>query len=327
MADTKVFSINPDNGANNPASLLPYMLMGNNGGFGGFGGGFGGGILGFLIGLLFGNGDFGGLFGGNRNGNAAGTAYLGNMISNDNGRDLLMQAINNNGEMSRQAISQLATTLNQDFNQVNSAVQAIQTALSTVAANQGINSLQVINAIQSGNASLASQFSQCCCENRLAMCQQTNAMNEGFAGVQQSIASKSAADQLQNCQLRYDLTDTMNRNYLALDNKLDAMESQRKDREITALTAEVATLKSQNFTAGLVQQALAPVVGQLNAIGSEVAAIKRCQPATITLPHNSMTAVPTIWANAAADNFLERVNAALTATIAPTTTTPATTAA
>jgi len=309
MADTKVFSINPDNGGND----------------GLFGGGWGGGVLGFLLGLMFGNGGYGG-FGGFGNRGIGETAYLGNMISNDNGRDMLMQAINNNGEMSRQAVSQLATILNQDFNQVNSAVQTIQTALGTVAANQGINALQVINAIQSGNSALASQFAQCCCENRLAMCQQTNAINQGFSGVQQSIASKSAADQLATCQQTYALTDTINRNYLALDNKIDAMESQRKDREITALTAEVATLKSQNFAAGLVQQALAPVVGQLNAIGSEVAAIKRGQPATRVLPDNSYTAVPTILANAAADNFLYRVNAALTSAVAPTTTTPATTA-
>lgn len=301
MADTKVFSF-PENGGND----------------GLFGGGWGGGVLGFLLGLMFGNGGFGfGGFGGNRG--IGETAYLGNMISNDNGRDLLMQAITNNGEMSRQAVSQLATTLNQDFNQVNSAVQAIQTSLSTVAANQGMNALQVINAIQSGNASLASQLCKCCCDNQLALTQ-------GFAGVQQSIASKAAADQLSTCQQTYALTETMNRNYQALDNKIDMLESQRKDREIVKLTADVAKLENEKFTAGVVQQALSPVLGQLNAIGAEVAAIKRCQPPTITLPNNSMTAVPTIWANAAADNFLDRVNAALTAAVAPTTTTPATTA-
>jgi hypothetical protein len=310
MADTKVFSFPENNGSND----------------GLFGGGWGGGVLGFLLGLMFGNGGFGGFGGWGGNRGVGETAYLGNMISNDNGRDLLMQAITNNGEMSRQAVSQLATTLNQDFNQVNSAVQAIQTSLSTVAANQGLNTLQVINAIQSGNSALASQLSQCCCETRLATCQQTNAINQGFAGVQQSIASKSAADQLATCQQTYALTDAMNRNYLALDNKIDAMESQRKDREITKLTADVAKLESERYIAGVVQSAIAPIVGQLNAIGSEVAAIKRCQPATITLPNNSMTAVPTIWANAAADNFLDRVNAALTAAVAPTTTTPATTA-
>ena len=128
MADTKVFSFPENNGGND----------------GLFGGGWGGGVLGFLLGLMFGNGGFGGFggFGGNRG--IGETAYLGNMISNDNGRDLLMQAITNNGEMSRQAVSQLATTLNQDF-----------------------------------------------------------------PGVQQSIAAKSAADQLATCQQTYNLPDTL----------------------------------------------------------------------------------------------------------------------
>ena len=42
-------------------------------------------------------------------------------------------------------------------------------------------------------------------------------------------------------------------------------------------------------------------------LNNEVAAIKRCQPPTITLPNNSMTAVPSIWANAVADNLVDRI--------------------
>lgn len=298
MADTKVFSF-PD--ANNG---------GGNGGFLG-GNGWGGGILGFLLGLMFGNGGFGG-FGGFGGGNH-GTAYLGNMISNDNGRDLLMQAINNSGERSTSAVQQLSTMIGQDFNLVNSAVNTIAQSINTIANNQGINSLQVINAIQSGNSSLASQLCQCCCNMQ-------NAVQSGFAGVQQSIAAKSAADQLSTCQQTYALTDTMNRNYLSLDNKIDALESSRKDRELAAANARIATLESQQFTTGVVQQAVAPVIGQLNALGSQVEAIKRCQPATITLPDNSRTAVPTIWANGVADLVVDRIAAALAPATTPTTT-------
>lgn len=310
--------------------LAASALGGNNGGLLG-GSGLGGGIIGFLIGMLFPrllNGlGFGGGMGGNGlvgAGNGAGTAYLGNMISNDNGRDLLMQAINNSGERSTAAIAQLASSLGQDFNLVNGAIQTISTSINQIANAQGINALQVINAIQAGNANLASQFAQCCCENRLGMCQQTNAINQGFAGVQQSIAAKSAADQLMNCQTKYDLTDTMNRNYLALDNKIDAMESSRKDREITALTAQVAKLESEKYTAAVAQQSVAPVIGQLNALSQEVAAIKRCQPPVKTVVDNSQTIVPTIWANGVADLIVNRIADIL----APATgggTTPATT--
>lgn len=255
MSDSKVFML-PENGYNNGSLGL---------------GGWGGGILGFILGILLGNN---GWFGGNGfgGGNAGGTAYLGNMISNDNGRDLLMQAITTNGEMSRLAISQLATTLNQDFNQVNSAIQTISTSLCNIANQQGLSTLQVVNAIQAGNTALANQLCQCCCDMR------------------QQMAQNAAADQLAICQQ----TNT-------LLNKIDQVEDSRKDREITALTAKVAQLESQNFTTGALQQAVAPILGQLANLSNDVDSIKRCQPATITLPNNIYTAVPTLVANAGAD--------------------------
>ena len=282
---------------------IPFSIpIGGNGG-GLFGNG--GNTIGELIGLaivasIFGWNNGGG-FGGFGGGNVGGAGFISNQLSNDSGRELIMNAITSNGEAQRTAIQTLASTIGQDFNLVNGAVMNIQNALNQVANAQGMNTLQVINAIQSGNATLASQFSQCCCENRLSMCQLGNSINQGFAGVQQSLAAKSAADQLSVCQQTYSLTDTMNRNYIALDNKLDAMESQRKDREINALTAQVQKLESEKYSASLVQQAVSPVLGQLAAIQGEVEAIKRCQPPTVTLPNNQYTAVPTLWANVGAD--------------------------
>ena len=128
------------------------------------------------------------------------------------------------------------------------------------------------------------------------------------------------------CEQTHALTTTMNNNYIALDNKLDAMESSRKDREIASLTAKVAQLESQNFTTGVVQQAVAPVLGQIAALQNDVAAIKRCQPATITLPNNSMTAVPTIWANGVADYVVDKIASSLNGGTTTTPTTPATNA-
>jgi hypothetical protein len=269
MADTKVFSF-PENG--------------NNGG-GLFGGnsGWGGGILGFLLGLMFGNGGWGG-FGNWGGGNNGGAGFLSNQINNDNGRDLLMQAITSQGEQSRQAISTLSTMLGQDFNLVNSSIQTISSALNQVANNQGLNAMQIVNSIQSGNASLASQLCQCCCNMQ-------STVNNGFGDVQRAIADKAAADQLADCQTKYDLTTTMNNNYLALDNKIDALESSRKDREITALTAKVSELESQRFSSGLVQQAVAPVVGQLNALAKEVDDIKCQMPNTVPVQYPNIVGI------------------------------------
>lgn len=308
MSDTKVISLPENGGSGSVPAWLPFLS--GNGGWGGNLGGFGGGILGFFLGLLFGNNGFGGgLFGGNRNG-AAGAAYLGNMISNDNGRELLMQAVTASGERSTDAIRQLATTLNQDFNQVNSAVQAISTQLCTIASNQGMSTLQVINAIQSGNASLGAQLCQ------------------GLAGVQATLERISADDKLAICQQTNTLQNGANANTLSILGKLDAIEDARKDREINALNAKVSRLESEKFSTGLVQNAVAPVLGQLANLANEVEAIKRCQPATITLPNNTYTAVPTIVANAGADfiasYWANRLSAATGGTGTTTPTTPTT---
>jgi hypothetical protein len=262
--------------------------MGNNG-FGFGNGGFN--SIADLFGLAiiasmfgWGNGGFGGGFG-NNNG---GAAFLSNQLANDSGRDLIMQAVTNQGEASRTAIQTLSTMLGQDFNLVNGAVNNVQSALSNLALQQAVSVPQIINSIQSGDASIISAFQKCCCDQQLATCQQTNTLQNAINGVGNKVDAKAAADQLAMCQQTYALTDNMNRNFLAIDNKLDSMESNRKDREITALTAEVATLKSQNFTTGVVQQAVAPVIGQLNGLAREVDDIKCKLPETVSVQYPNL---------------------------------------
>lgn len=211
----------PDGNSNNVGGV-PFSipigggngLFGNGNGFNSIADLFGLAIIASMFG--WGNNGWGNGFGGNQ----GGAAFLSNQLSNDSGRELIMQAVTNQGDASRTAIATLSTMLGQDFNLVNAAVQNVQNSLNQIANAQGMNALQVINAIQAGNASLASQFQKCCCDNQLAICQQTNALQNGINGVQQSIASKSAADQLAMCQQTYNLTDTMNRNYLSLDNSM-----------------------------------------------------------------------------------------------------------
>ena len=238
----------------------------------------------------WGNGGWGGGFG-NFGGGAGQLGFLSNQLNNDSGRELIMNAVTSQGEATRTAVQSLATMLGQDFNLVNAGVQNVQNALSTLAAQQGMSTLQIVNAIQAGDASLASAFQKCCCENQLATCQQTNTLQNAINGVNQSVLSKAAADQLAMCQQTYALTDTMNRNYLALDNKIDALESNRKDREITALTAKVSQLESQNFTTGVVQQAVSPILGQLANLTNEVDDIKCKMPQTVSVQYPNLQVV------------------------------------
>lgn len=285
MADTKVFSF-PDNN-------------GNNGGFLG-GNGWGGGILGFLLGLMFGNGGFGG-FGGWGGNNGASTAYLGNMISNDNGRDLLMQAITSQGEQSRQAVQTLSTMLGQDFNLVNSSIQTITGALNNIANTQGTSALQIINAIQAGNASLASQLCQCCCENRAAIADQTatlqSALNNGFNTLQAQAAQNAAADQMAVCQQTYALTENANRNNQTIIDKLASMETRALQDKLdaardknTQLAGEISQMTQNQYIAGVVGQSMAPVNAQLAALNKEVDDIKCKMPSTVPVQYPNIVA-------------------------------------
>ena len=288
----------PENG-NGGNATIPFSIPIGFGGYGNggmFGNGNGFNSIADLFGLAiiasmfgWGGNGFGGGFGGW--GGNGGAGFISNQLNNDSCRELLMNAITNQGEASRTAIQTLSTMLGQDFNLVNAGIQSAQNTLNQIANAQGMSTLQMINAVQAGDANLASTIQKCCCDNQLATCQQTNALQNSINGVGQQVASKAAADQLAMCQQTYALTDTMNRNYLALDNKIDALESSRKDREITNLTAQVAKLESQNFTAGIVQQAVAPLNAQLNNLANEVDDIKCKMPSTVNVQYPNLIAM------------------------------------
>lgn len=287
----------PDSNSGNMGNI-PFSIPLGFGGMGNNGFGFGNGMNGIydllgvaIIASLFGwnNGGFGGFGGGF--GGAGGAGFISNQLNNDSGRELIMNAITAQGEAARTAIQTMSTMVGQDFNLLNGGIQSAQNTLNQIANAQGMSTLQLINAVQAGDANLASTIQKCCCDNQLALCQQTNALQNSINNVNDNITATRAAQQLSDCQQTYALTDTMNRNYLAIDNKLDAMESSRKDREITALTAKVAQLESQNFTTGVVQQAVSPILGQLAGLNNEIEAIKNKMPSTVPVQYPNLQVV------------------------------------
>jgi hypothetical protein len=144
----------------NTSSIDPNLLlaMNNNGGFGG-----NNWIWILFLWLIWGGYGYGGNggFGGN------GAGFLSNQMNNDTGRELLMNAIQGN----RDSINSLANLLNTEVNTVQNGIFTLNNAITSVGTQVGMSGLQIQNAIQAGNASLASQICQCCCENRLAICQ------------------------------------------------------------------------------------------------------------------------------------------------------------
>lgn len=287
-------------GNNQGNNMLPYFLAGQNNGNGFFGGNGGSAFWGALLGSVipgffgaWGNGGFGGLGGGN-----GAAAALGAQATANNNTELILNAINGTDA----DVRLLATTLNSDVDSIRIGINTVQGAIAQVASQVGMSGLQVVNAIQAGNSDLASRLCSCCCdmkqlvtsqgyENQLATLAQTNALTGAITGVNENIAANRAAQQLSDCQQTYALTDTMNRNYQAIDNKIDALESGRKDREITALTAKVAQLESQNFTTGVIGSAIAPVNAALASLAREVDDIKCKQPNTVSVTYPNLAAV------------------------------------
>ena len=245
MSESKTFILPDGQGGGGMMPLLaslcqqrgidPNILlaMKNNNGFGGEGGWFMWVIFLFFL-MGWGGNGFGFGFG-NQNGN------LPNLINNDTGRELLMSAIQGNGN----AIGQLATTLNCNINQVNSALQALATQLQGVGNQVGMSGMQVINAIQSGNAQLASQLAQCCCDNKMAICQQTNTLQSTINGVGNAMERGFSDNAFRMNTLACDLKTSANDNTRAILGKLDQIEDSRKDREIASLTAQLTASQSR----------------------------------------------------------------------------------
>ena len=206
MDDSKVFMF-PE-GTNNGIDPNLWLALNNNGGFGGNGSW----IWILFMWMIWGNG----AWGNNGFGNNNGTGFLSNQINNNAGRDLLLQAINGRAD----AAQQLATITNTSVETVKNGIFALQSAINQTASQVGMSGLETINAIQAGNATLGRQLCECCCENRLAICQQTNALQSSIAAhdasVRLQLAQNEAADQLSVCQQTNTLTSQASNNTNAI---------------------------------------------------------------------------------------------------------------
>ena len=276
MESSKIMMF-PEMGNN---SIDPNLLMAlnNNGGFGG-----NNWIWILFLWLIWGWGG-NGMWGGNGN-----NGFLSNQIANDSGRELLMNAIQGNST----AIQNLANLLNTEVNTVQNGIFTLNNAITSVGTQVGMSGLQIQNAIQSGNASIASQICQCCCENRLAIANQTNTL-------QSQMAANQAADQLAVCQQTNalstqaerntrDIVDAIQNQSVMINDKFCDLEKRELQDKINSLTADNALLRSNADNAA--QTAF--INEKFNTVATELAAIKASQPNTVPVQWPQLTAVNT----------------------------------
>ncbi len=312
MSETKTYVFGNDGqcGGGGMMSLLapllqrngldPNLLLAMNKNGNGWGDGSGFMWVIFLFFLMGWGGNGWGGFGGN------GRGAIANEINNDYGRSLLMDAIGGN----RNALSNLATQLNCTEGQIQSAISALTSQVQSVGNQVGMSGMQTINALQQGNMQIAQQLANCCCENRLAICQQTNTLqnsiNNVATGQERGFANVAYETQRQTCDLHNAIKDSTQ----TIVNGQQQAVMRELQNKIDSLREENSTFKSSAMTSQIVGQALAPVNAVLAGLQKEVCEIKNSQPNTVTVPYQPFVTVPNcvaaqygLYANANANGF------------------------
>ena len=171
---------------------------------------------------LFGGGGFGW---GNRNGQVQDAEIqsklnqLSTQMQDGNNTNLLMDAIKGNTT----ALGQLANNLNCDFNQLQSGVCAIQSAIQQVGGKVGYSAERVINAVNLGDMNIVQQMKDCCCQtqqniikmgydNQLGQKDIVNGMQQGFSYTNTGLERGFSNVGFQMSQLACDLKTNANDN-------------------------------------------------------------------------------------------------------------------
>ena len=288
MDDSKIFMF-PDGGTKQTSdfnSLLPLLMM--NGGCMNGGGWMWVIFLFFLYPLMRNGGLFGNACG---NGNGC-LGPLANMVNNNDGRDLLMQAINGNGA----AVQNLASMFGVKVDMIQAAINGVNNSVTQIGCKIDSSTGAILNAGTQNTMTLAQQLATCCCnlknaitegnyQNQIATIQQTdtikqsvgtvgNAVTRGFADVGYALRD-------QTCNLEKSV-DSVGDRIIA---KLDASEKAAMQDKINSLQTQLTT----EHQSGVIAQQIAAAV---NPIAAAVQEIKCAQPQTVTVPYQPFQAIP-----------------------------------
>ena len=192
-----------------------------------------------------------------------------------------MSAIDGNGD----AINQLASTLHCDVNQIQTALTALQSNIQSVGNQVGLSGQQIINAIQSGNCSIANQLASCCCDMKNLVTTQ---------GYENRIANAENTAAIIN---KIDAQTTM------INDKFCQLEMREMQRTIDQLRDERSALQtniSQRTQNEYIASSLYPISTALTELRADFDCFKSHQPEMVSVPkdngvyvhYNPYTVVP-----------------------------------
>ena len=197
---------------------------------------------------------------------------------------LALQAVTAQGDASRAAIQNLASSMGQNYSTVLPAIQGVQNTLAALASANGMGFLNVINALQQGDCNLSSQLSQCCCDNRLLTTQQ------GYEGRIQTIEQTNTLNTSINAQGQRqvdaiaDLKTTMIKEFCdARERDMQAIIDKQAD--------EISQLRTKDNIAAQTSQILGYVNAQLAPIQNTVKEIVDKMPNTVPVQYPNLQVV------------------------------------
>ena len=214
---------------------------------------------------LFRNGGFG--FG---DGNGAGVATQGietqaqlnairTQLQDNQNADCIKSAIQGNGF----ALSQLAQTLNIDFNTLQKCCCDVQAAIQQVAGQVGFSAERVINAVNLGDCNIIQALQNCCCQTQrqiadfradvqLQTCQQTSELRNGQRDLGFAITQGFSATAFQAQQDKCDILRAGQDNTQRI---IDTLNNHWKDEQalkIQDLKFELSQERQNNYFARLI---------------------------------------------------------------------------
>lgn len=172
---------------------------------------------------------------------------------------VVIDAIRGNGA----AIAQLASTLNCNFGDIQTAICGIDKSILQLSSQLGMSGQQIINAIQAGNCDMARQLADCCCE------------------MKQLVTTLNYENRIANMQQTTELVGVMNAGFFNVGNKIDAgfqnLHEYLTSEKLDNYRQRIATLENAannaNQTAAInayVNAAVTPVANRVNELIARV---------------------------------------------------------
>ena len=222
-----------NNWMNNPFAYMMFMALFRNGGFG------------------FGNGD-----GTSTQGieTQAQLNAIRTQLQDNQNADCIKSAIHGNGF----ALSQLAQTLNVDFNTLQKSCCDIQAAIQQVGGQLGFSAERVINAVNLGDCNVIQALQNCCCQTQrqiadfkadiqLQNCKDTGELRNGQEFINRSIERGFSAASYETQRQTCDIINNANANTQRIIDTLNSHWSDEKSLQIQDLKFQLSQERQNNL--------------------------------------------------------------------------------